>query len=136
MANSINLEQYIFNCIARYHQALKQYREDALQEIRIAILTCETEKDALRTASRYCYRLLNQLGYYKESPEMDMVVYSDIKQSKEYNIPDDEGERILEQIQCLYSNNKNARGICRRFGKKYDKKQYEQIDSLLVSAFA
>lgn len=62
MGTTMNLELYIFNCIARFESVLKQYKEDALQEIRYAILVSETQIEALRMSNRNCKKMLRQFG--------------------------------------------------------------------------
>jgi hypothetical protein len=60
---NLELERYIFNCIARYEHKLWQYREDAEQEIRLAILLSNNKKEALQMANRNCSKMLRRFGH-------------------------------------------------------------------------
>jgi hypothetical protein len=63
MCLSPELEVYIFNCLARYEAVLRHYRDDAMQEIRLAILVSGGKKEALQMANCRCGKMLRQFGY-------------------------------------------------------------------------
>ena len=62
MNTHLEIELYVFNCIARYDPILRKYKDDALQEIRYSILTTGSEKEALRKSQRACRKMLRQFG--------------------------------------------------------------------------
>lgn len=75
MKNTENLEIYIFNCIARFDPILKQYKADAMQEIRYSILTTNDEKEALRKSQRYCRKMLRQFGFVPRDVKQRYIEY-------------------------------------------------------------
>jgi hypothetical protein len=123
-----DLECYIFNCLAKFNPKLRQYKEDALQEIRYAILVGENEMEALRMANRLCEKLMRQYGCVpKQVKERFERYYLSVDADG-----DDASNNMIEQIRQLYANNHSGREICLYFEKKYNK----AVDSLLISAFA
>jgi hypothetical protein len=122
------MECYIFNCLAKFNPKLRQYREDALQEIRYAILVGENEMEALRMANRLCKKLMHQYGCVPEQVKERFERYC-LSVDADGN---DASNDMIEQIKQLYAGNCSGREICLRFGKKYN----SAIDSLLISAFA
>jgi hypothetical protein len=57
------LGTYIYHYLKRYNRALANYREDAMQEIRYAILVGGDTKEVLRLSGRLCSRLVRDYGW-------------------------------------------------------------------------
>ncbi|MCL1933274.1 MAG: hypothetical protein FWF53_05650 [Candidatus Azobacteroides sp.] len=148
MEYSIKTERYIFNCLNRYgkyNYLIKRYRDDVLQEIRSAILVSEDETDALRTSCRYCYAMLKEFGCGREFTDLD-TPYSDSGKTKEYCLPDDDGDNtvdggikdngndngndVLKRAIAIYKKVRDAKETCWHLGINYTK----QTDKLLREA--
>jgi len=144
MAHSTTIENYIFNCLVKYNSILWKYREDALQEIRLAILISEDEKDSLRTSGRLCYEMLKGFGAGKEFTCLD-TPFSDSGKSREDYLPGgDDGYKescddnnndldsdIIKQAIALYGKYKCAKEVCWHLGINYNK----QVENYLPNAY-
>lgn len=60
---TLQLETYIFNCIARYDAKAWQYEQDTRQEIAIAVLLSASKQEALRMAGRNVQKMFRQFGF-------------------------------------------------------------------------
>jgi len=143
MEYSVKTEQYIFNALNKYSYSLKQYKEDALQEIRIAIVLAEDEKDAMHIAGRLCYKLLKEFGCSREFLSLDKP-YEDSGKTKEYaddsndsgsssDIIDDRndnGNDVIKRAIIIYKKVKDAKETCWHLGINYTK----ELDKILYEA--
>ena len=138
MSFTTETERYIYNCIRHYYYffCTHRYIHDVLQEIRLAILVSENEKEALREAGRNCRRLLKEYGFGREFTDLDTPCFDSGISKKDYltddsddsdsveNIDsndDNDGDSVLSRMMEHYEKSKCVKEVCYNLGVNYNR---------------